>query len=125
MGRMSREKGKRGEREWAAVCREHGYDARRTAQHCGKSGDAADVIGLPGIHMEVKRVEHLDLYGALDQAKRDARPGKIPIVAHRRNDCRWVVIMDAENWFRIYREYEAGRPRTEIGIEEEIHDEAE
>lgn len=88
-------------------------------QHCGKSGDAADVIGLPGIHMEVKRVEHLDLYGALDQAKRDARPGKIPIVAHRRNDCRWVVIMDAENWFRIYREYEAGRPRTEIGIEED------
>lgn len=31
----------------------------------------------------------------------------------------------AEDWFQIYREYEAGRPRTEIGIEEAAHDEAE
>lgn len=119
MGRMSREKGKRGEREWAAFCRSQGYDCRRTAQYCGKTGQAADVVGLPGVHIEVKRTERLDLYGALDQARRDARPGKLPIVVHRRNNCRWVVIQDAEDWFQIYREYEAGRARTEIGIERE------
>lgn len=106
MGRMSREKGKRGEREWAALCRDHGYgDARRTSQYCGNTGDASDVVGLPGIHQEVKRVERLELYSALKQAARDAQEagnGAIPIVAHRRNNERWVVIMDAEDFFKMY-----------------------
>ena len=106
MGRMSREKGKRGEREWAALCQSHGYgDARRTSQYCGNTGDASDVVGLPGIHQEVKRVERLELYSALKQAARDAQEagsGAIPIVAHRRNKENWVVIMDAEDFFRLY-----------------------
>lgn len=83
------------------------------------------MVGLPGVHIEVKRTERLDLYGALDQARRDAKPGKLPIVVHRRNNCRWVVIQDAEDWFQIYREYEAGLSRTEIRIEETAHDEAD
>ena len=105
----SKQKGKRGELEWASFCREQGYDARRTAQYCGKTGDASDVVGLPGIHQEVKRVERLDLSGAMDQARRDAPPGTIPIVAHRRSRERWLVTMDAEEWFELYREWEAGR----------------
>lgn len=108
MGRMSREKGKRGEREFAALCSQNGYEARRTAQFCGKTGEAADVVGLPGVHIEVKRTERFDLYGALSQAKRDAKSGALPIVAHRRNDHRWVICMDADDWFTLYREWEAG-----------------
>lgn len=103
----SKRKGKVGELSWAKFCRDQGYECRRTAQYCGKTGEASDVIGLPGIHQEVKRVERLDLYGALSQAKRDARPGEIPIVAHRRNNHDWVVIMDAEDWFELYRVWEA------------------
>ena len=103
----SRAKGKRGELEWASACRQHGYDARRTAQYCGKTGDASDVVGLPGIHQEVKRVERLDLTAAMLQAKRDAKPGEIPIVAHRRNGESWLVTMDADDWFRMYGEWEA------------------
>ena len=106
MGKMSREKGKRGEREWASFCRQNGYDCRRTAQYCGKTGNAADVVGLPGIHQEVKRVERLDLYGALLQARRDAPGGTVPIIAHRKNDHSWVVVMDAEDWFSLYRAWE-------------------
>lgn len=102
----SRTKGKRGELEWASYCRQRGYECRRTAQFCGKSGEAADVIGLPGIHQEVKRVEHLDLYGAMDQAKRDKKDGLLPIVAHRKNNCRWLVTMEAEDWFKLYSEWE-------------------
>lgn len=103
----SKQKGKRGELEWASFCRQHGYDARRTAQYCGNTGDASDVVGLPGIHQEVKRVERLDMSGAMCQAKRDAPAGKIPIVAHRRSREKWLVTMDAEDWFRLYREWEA------------------
>lgn len=101
----SREKGKRGELEWARLCREHGYACRRTAQYCGNTGDASDVVGLPGIHQEVKRVERLNLEDAVCQAVHDCA-GEIPIVAHRRNHHDWLVTMRAEDWFRLYREFE-------------------
>ena len=68
MGKASREKGKRGEREFASLCREYGYAARRGQQYCGVEGD--DVIGLPGIHAEVKRVERLDL---MESTRREGR----------------------------------------------------
>lgn len=111
MGKMSREKGKRGEREWASFCREHGYrNVRRSVQYSGRAGTAADCIGLPGIHQEIKRVEKLNLYDAVNQAVRDSNAedkGNIPIVAHRKNDCEWLVTMRAEDWFALYIEWDA------------------
>lgn len=103
----SREKGKRGERELAGHLRAYGYDCRRGQQYCGANGDA-DVVGLPGIHIECKRVERLDLYGAVEQAHRDAGD-KIPAVMHRKNNSPWLVTMTLEDWIKIYREWEAGR----------------
>lgn len=101
----SKQKGKRGELEFARLCREHGYNARRTAQYCGNTGDASDVVGLPGIHVEVKRVERLNITEAMAQAKNDAKDGK-PTIFHRRNNCEWLVTMRAEDWFELYREWE-------------------
>lgn len=109
MGKPSRDKGKRGEREWTRVCRDHGYDCRRTSQYCGQTGDAADVVGLPGIHQEVKRTERLSLYEAMSQAARDAKPGEIPIVAHRRNDCGWLVVLREGDFFELYQAWELER----------------
>lgn len=103
MGKMSRNKGKAGEREVASFLRDYGYDARRGQQYAGIHGDA-DVIGLPGIHIEVKRTERLDLYGALDQSRRDAKEGELPTVWHRKNNCRLVVIIDAEDFLKLYGE---------------------
>ena len=100
----SRQKGKRGELEVARLCRAHGCDCRRTAQYCGNTGEAADVVGLPGIHIEVKRVQRLNLEDAMSQAKRDAKPGELPSVFHRKNNCEWLVTMRAEDWFQIYVE---------------------
>lgn len=108
MGKMSREKGKRGERELASKLREYGYDARRGQQYCGANGDA-DVTGLPGLHVECKRTERLELYEALAQARNDTKEGEIPVVAHRRNNCEWVMIIPLECFMEIYREWEAGR----------------
>ena len=103
MGKMSRNKGKAGEREVASFLRDYGYDARRGQQYAGIHGDA-DVIGLPGIHIEVKRTERLDLYGALDQSRRDAKEGELPTVWHRKNNCRLVVIIDADDFMKLYGE---------------------
>ena len=101
----SKRKGKTGELEFSRLCREQGYDCRRTAQYCGNTGDAADVTGLPGIHVEVKRVERLNV----SEAMGDARPGEIPVVAHRRSREPWLATMRLEDWFELYREWEAGR----------------
>lgn len=101
MGKMQREKGKRGERELAGILRDYGYNCRRGQQYCGTSGDA-DVIGLPNVHIEVKRVEDLRLRKALQQSSRDARAGEIPVVMHRRNREPWKVSMWMENFRKIY-----------------------
>jgi Holliday junction resolvase len=103
----SRNKGAQGEREFALLCRDNGYNCRRGQQYSGIDGQ--DVIGLPGLHIEVKRVEKLNIEDAMTQSRRDAKEGEIPIVAFRRNNEKWKICMDAEQWFEIYREWEAGR----------------
>lgn len=106
MGLMSRDKGKRGEREFAALCRAHGFDARRTAQCMGRTGRAADVDGLPGVHVEVKRTERLNLTAAYLQSVNDAAAagrGEVPIVAHRSSRQPWLVTMSADDWLKLYK----------------------
>ena len=100
----SREKGKRGERQWRDELRANGYAARRGQQFSG-SPDSPDVIcdGLPWAHFEVKLVERLDLHAAMDQARRDSG-GKAPFVAHRRNFWPWLVTMDAERFYRLLKQ---------------------
>ena len=99
---------RRCQRELAKKLREYGYDCRRGQQYCGASGDA-DVVGLPGIHIECKRVERLNLEDAMAQSRRDAREGEIPVVMHRKTRSPWMVTMTLEDWVEIYREWEAGR----------------
>ena len=105
----SRAKGARYERELASAFRAEGYhDARRGQQYSGAKGDA-DVVGLPGIHVEAKHVERLNIHRAMDQAVRDARQGEIPAVFHRKNNCGTLVTMRIGDWFKLYHEWEAGK----------------
>ena len=97
----SKAKGSAGERELARKLREYGYECRRGQQYSGANGDA-DVIGLPSIHIECKRVERLNLYDAMAQAKHDARDGELPAVFHRRNNCKWLVTMELDDWMSLY-----------------------
>ena len=107
----SKRKGKTGELELARKLKEHGYDVRRSVQYNGKEEEGqADLLGLPGIHIECKRTEALRLYEAVDQAKRDSRgKNKIPIVFHRKNNCEWLAIMSVDDFMEIYKEWEAGK----------------
>lgn len=98
----SRQKGARGERELAAVLREHGFECRRGQQYSGANGDA-DVVGLPGVHIECKRVESLNIYKAIEQAKSDARENERPAVFHRKNGKPWLVTMTLEDWMKIFK----------------------
>lgn len=107
----SKQKGARFERSLASKFREYGYDARRTAQYCGNTGDAADVIGLPGIHVEAKHAEAMRLYEWMSQAKRDAAAngkGNLPAVFHKKNNAAILVTMELDDFMNLYREWEAG-----------------
>lgn len=118
----SREKGKRGERQWRDELRANGYDARRGQQFSG-SPDSPDVAceQLRWVHFEVKAVEKLNVQDAMDQARRDAGRlatgcHKVPIVAHKRNFREWLVTMTAEVFFRFLRGDFAPSPeRSPIG----------
>ena len=101
-------KGKRGELELANLLKTYGYDTRRGVQYSGINGDA-DVVGLPGIHLEVKRVEKLNIDNAMDQSIRDARYGEKPTVMHRKNGKQWLVTMPLIDWMDMYQEWERNR----------------
>ena len=102
----SNQKGKKGERELANLLKDrYGYDCRRGQQFCGSNGDA-DVVGLPGIHIECKRVEKLNIYEAVEQSINDAREGEIPTVMHRKNRKDWLVTLPLEYFMEMYRKSE-------------------
>lgn len=104
MPNNSRNKGARFERDVAAMLREHGYgDSRRGQQYCGANGDA-DVVGLPGIHIEAKRQEKLYPYDWMEQSKRDAKEGEIPIVIFKKNYHEPLVQMRFEDFMKLYKE---------------------
>lgn len=104
MGKASRDKGKRGEREAAALLREHGFDARRGCQYHG-GPDSPDVVAqdLP-VHFEIKRTERLSLYPAIEQAAQDAGTGEMPVVFHRQSRKPWLAIMPAEDLLDLLRQ---------------------
>ena len=107
----SKQKGARFERLLASRFRDYGYDARRTAQYCGNTGDASDVVGLDGIHIEAKHQEKMSLYDWMAQAKRDAAEngkGSLPAVFHKKNNAEILVTMELDDWMQLYREWEAG-----------------
>lgn len=98
----SRRKGKEGELELSKKLKDHGFECRRGQQYCGANGDA-DVIGLPGIHIECKRVESLNIYKAMEQAKNDASDLELPAVFHRKNNKGWLVTMEFDDWIKLYK----------------------
>lgn len=106
----SRNKGKRGELEAAHLLREYGYETRRGQQFSGANGDA-DVVGLPGIHLEIKRVEKLNIDDALAQSIRDARESETPVVMHRKNKTMWKITMRFDDWIELYKAWEKQNER--------------
>jgi Holliday junction resolvase len=105
----SKQKGARFERQLASKLREYGYDARRTAQYCGNTGEASDVVGLRGLHIEAKHQETMRLYEWMAQAKRDSEgTGRLPAVFHKKNNANILVTMELDDFMNLYREWEAG-----------------
>jgi Holliday junction resolvase len=101
MGKInSKNKGKRGELEWAKWLRDNGCpDARRGQQYAGGSESPDVVGGIGGLHFEVKRTEQIRLVEAIEQAKNDAGNSKVPVVVWRKNNYPWYLIIPADRLF--------------------------
>lgn len=111
-GAASKRKGKVGEREVAELARDCGFPSARRGQQ--RSGvDCADVIGIPGVHVEVKRTERLNLRSAVAQARRDANTGEIPAVLSRWSGGGWLAVVPADWLFRLLAAVEAARAADE------------
>ena len=87
-----------------------GFDkVYRTAQTNGKLEQSlADCEGLEGIHIEVKRVEALNIDTAMEQSIRDTqtkKEKKLPVVFHRKNRKPWKATMLFEDWIKLYRSW--------------------
>ena len=89
---MSRQKGKRGEREAAAEWeRLFRVSMRRSQQYAGSpEAGSQDIIGQKGVAIEVKRREKLNVASAIDQIVEDAPEGDVPLVLHRANSRPWL-----------------------------------
>ena len=109
IGSASKQKGARFELQIAHYLQDHGFpDVHRTAQHCGKTGDAGDVEGIAGLHIECKHVERLNLYSAYHQAVRDNNAknnGDIPIVVHKKNRETVMVSLSLDDFIKIFSTY--------------------
>lgn len=107
IGRSSKRKGKIGELEVANLLKAAGFEkAQRTAQCKGKTGQAGDVEGLPGIHIEVKRVERLNLKAAYQQAVHDSKENSnndIPAIFHRQSHSPWMVTLSLSDFLKVYK----------------------
>ena len=102
-GRSSQRKGADGERELAALLREYGYPVERGGSL--SFGEVPDLTGLPGVHIECKRNERVNVPEAMAQAVRDAEKfgDGAPTVFHRRNRSGWLVTMRLPDWMKMYQ----------------------
>lgn len=102
MGKTSQRKGADGERELAALLSAAGHECQRGGSL--SFGEIPDVLGLPGIHIEVKRVEKLNVGEAMEQAIRDSDRmlDGMPALFHRSNRKPWLVTMRLEDWLKLY-----------------------
>lgn len=104
IGRSSKRKGKIGELEVVNLLKAAGYNAHRSVQYCGATGDAPDVVveGLP-LHIEVKRVERLNLKQAYQQAVHDSKKNgnNVPVLFHRLSYQPWMVTLSAKDFLEL------------------------
>ena len=103
MGKTSQRKGRAGELELVQILQTHGIPAQPGDPV--SYGSTPDVVGVPGIHVECKRNERLNIELAMDQAVRDSEKFNdgLPAVFHRKNRRPWLVTMKLDDFMEVYK----------------------
>ncbi len=94
MSARERTKGAVAEREAIALIRAAGWPHARRTHDGRRQAGRGDVAGGPaGVHVEVKRVERLNVPGALAQVRADADPLDLPVLVHRPSRSEWMATL--------------------------------
>ena len=103
----AKRKGTAGENELADILRRSGIRAYRNDQvFIGGQGnpDVYAEIGTLPLHIEVKRVEKLNVPDAMNQAIKDKANGHFPVLCHRRNREKWLVTVPLDELLNQLKE---------------------
>lgn len=94
LGKANKLKGAEGEKEFASLMR-NDWTIERAQR-------GADVIGIPGVHIEVKTGEQqVNIRKALDQSIGDCEEGELPIVAMKLKNEEWIIIIRSCDFPRV------------------------
>ncbi len=77
-----------------------GYTARRAAYSGAMAHEKGDVVGLPGMHVEVKRCEKLKLPEWTRQAESQCGDD-VPLVVYRSSREPWRVSLPFEDFLNL------------------------
>lgn len=103
-GKSSQRKGAHAERELAEQISELlGVTARKGSSPYLPGLIAPDVLGIDGLHIEVKRRESFSIPAALKQSRNDCQRGDVAAVCHRPNKCPWMITVQLEDLPRLAR----------------------
>lgn len=117
----SRRKGANGELEAAHALNDvlpHAK-ARRAQQFAGHH-TAADLVceGLPGIMVEVKRKQSLNLHKTMDKSLEDCTEDQTPVIIHRKDNCEWLLTVRLEDvpamMWKFLREGTPGEKKQDV-----------
>jgi hypothetical protein len=116
----SRAKGKRGELEASEALGRIGLDCRRSAQYCGKAGDADLQCDGVELHVEVKLTERMNPYAFVAQAVEDSRATRrVPVVVARSSYKPWLVILRLDDVPRFVEEMNRANSQVRPALEGE------
>lgn len=95
MSRRSRRKGARGELELIAVVQERFPDLNLQRNYDQAAMGGCDLLGIPGIALEVKRYQRGNVYRRewWQQACEQARHNEVPVLAYRFDQMKWQAVM--------------------------------
>lgn len=96
----ARTKGKNGELEAAhALNAVLPHAKARRAQQFAGHHTAADLVcdGLPGIMVEVKRKQALNLHKTMDKSLEDCTEDQTAVILHRKDNCEWLLTVRLED----------------------------
>lgn len=100
-GKGKRNKGAAGERELAGILTDAlGFVVSR---NLGQARDGGDDITVQKFRIEVKRQERLKIEDWCDQVEKTCRAGDVPVVAFRRNNQKWRVVLTLEDFLPLMR----------------------
>jgi hypothetical protein len=102
----SRAKGKRAELALAQILSPYWPDVCRNLDQFTK--DKRDLLNCAGVHWQVKHVESLNIWRALDQAITEAASTDIPVVAFKRNRSPWFAALELDELIPLLRLKEQG-----------------